>query len=206
MLGRSARLFESTTNYISTKQSFSVPLVQTIFLNGATNLALLTLPIICAALTAGLAANFAQGGLTFSVKALAPRTEKFSPAANLKRILGSTGPIELLKSFLKLGGLALVCWGTLGQAIADAPKLVGAPPVATFTTLGTTVYALGLRAGAVLFVVAALDYLYGWYKHEKSLRMSRQELKDEYRRQEGDPLMKCAASRRACNCSKANRS
>ena len=190
LLARSARMFGAANEYLTTRESLSVPLVQTIFLNAGTNLALLTAPIVGAALVAGLAANFAQGGLTFAVKALVPRTEKFNPAANLKRIFASNGPIELLKSFLKLGGLALVCWGTLEQAIVQAPKLVGAPTMATFTSLGNIVYSLGLRAGGVLFLVAALDYLYGWYKHEKSLRMSRQELKDEYRRQEGDPVMK----------------
>lgn len=197
LLSRSGRLFDLTTNYINTHESFSILLVQTILINATTNLALLTLPVVGAALTAGLAANFAQGGLTFAVKALAPKAEKFNPVANLKRIFGTTGPIELIKSFLKLGGLTLACWGTLRQAIEQAPKLVGAPSVATFTTLGNTVYSLGLRAGGVLFVVAALDYLYGWYQHEKSLRMSRQELKDEYRRQEGDPLMKSQRRRAA---------
>ena len=197
LLARSASMFASANNYMTTKESFSIPLVQTIFFNAATNLALLTLPVIGAALAAGFAANFAQGGLTFAVKALTPRAEKFNPVANFKRIFGSNGPIELVKSFLKLSGLALVCWGTLKQALLQAPQLVGAPSVATFTSLGNVVYSLGLRAGGVLFVVAALDYLYGWYKHEKSLRMSRQELKDEYRRQEGDPLMKSQRRRAA---------
>jgi flagellar biosynthesis protein FlhB len=197
LLARSARLFESSTSYVSTKETFGIPLVHTIFVNAATNLALLSLPVIGAALTAGLAANFAQGGLTFAVQALTPKAEKFNPVSNLKRIFGSNGPIELLKSFLKLAGLALVCWGTLAHAITDAPKLVGAPSASTFSSLGNIVYSLSLRAGGVLFVVAALDYAWGWYKHEKSLRMSKQELKDEYKRQEGDPLMKSQRRRAA---------
>jgi flagellar biosynthetic protein FlhB len=197
LLARSARLFESSASYVTPKESFGIPLVQNIFFSAGTNLALLSLPVIGAALTAGLAANFAQGGLTFAVKALAPKAERFNPAANLKRIFGSTGPIELIKSFLKLGGLTLACWGTLRQAIIDAPKLVGAPSAATFSSIGNIVYSLGLRAGGVLFIVAALDYAWGWWKHEKSLRMSKQELKDEYKRQEGDPLMKSQRRRAA---------
>jgi flagellar biosynthetic protein FlhB len=190
LLARAARMFESSTNYMTTKETFGIPLIQTMFVNGATTLALLSLPVIAAALTAGLAANFAQGGLTFAVKALAPNAQKFNPVSNVKKIFGSNGPIELVKSFLKLGGLAMACWGTLVQAITDAPRLVGAPAASTFSSMGQIVYSLGLRAGGVLFAVAALDYGWGWYKHEKSLRMSRQELKEEYRRQEGDPMVK----------------
>ncbi|HEY6805142.1 MAG TPA: EscU/YscU/HrcU family type III secretion system export apparatus switch protein, partial [Pyrinomonadaceae bacterium] len=197
LLARAARLFESPTSYITTKEAFGIPLIQTMFVNAATTLALLSLPVIAAALTAGLAANFAQGGLTFAVKALAPNTQKFNPVSNVKKIFGSNGPIELIKSFLKLGGLALVCWGTLVQAITDAPRLVGAPSASTFSSVGQIVYSLGLRAGGVLFAVAALDYGWGWYKHEKSLRMSRQELKEEYRRQEGDPMVKSQRRRAA---------
>jgi flagellar biosynthetic protein FlhB len=197
LLSRSARLFESSTNYLTTKESFGIPVVQAMFVNAGTNLALLSLPVIGAALTAGLAANFAQGGLTFAFETLKPKGEKFNPVSNLKRIFGSNGPIELLKSFLKLGGLALICWGTLVRAITEAPQLVGAPTGATFSSLGNIVYSLGLRAGGVLFAVAVLDYAWGWYKHEKSLKMSRQELKDEYRRSEGDPLMKSQRRRAA---------
>jgi flagellar biosynthesis protein FlhB len=197
LLERSGRLFESVNLYITTNETFSIPLVQSMFMNAGTNLALLTLPVTGAALAAGFAANFAQGGLTFAIQALQPKAEKFNPVSNLKRIFGSNGPIELLKSFLKLGGLSLACWGTLQQAIVEAPKLIGAPSGATFKSLGEIVYSLGLRAGGVLFIVAALDYLYGWYKHEKSLRMSRQELKDEYKQQEGDPLMRSQRRRAA---------
>jgi flagellar biosynthetic protein FlhB len=68
--------------------------------------------------------------------------------------------------------------------------LIGAPSATTFAALGSLVYGLGLRAGGVLFLVAACDYLYGWFKHEKSLKMTKQELKDEFRKQEGDPQTK----------------
>lgn len=197
LLQRSARLFEATTQLVTTKNELTIPLVQSIFVGAGTNLALLTLPVIGAALTAGFAANFAQGGLTFAVQALAPKAEKFNPISNLKRVFGANGLIELVKSFLKLAGLTLACWGTLEQAIAQAPLLIGAPSASTFAALGSTIYSLSLRAGGVLLVIAGLDYFYGWYKHEKSLRMSKQELKDEYKRQEGDPLVKSQRRRAA---------
>jgi flagellar biosynthetic protein FlhB len=145
---------------------------------------------VAASLTAGLVGNFAQGGLTLAPEAFKPKVERFNPGANIKKVFGSNGPVELIKSFLKLGGLVAACYGVLGRAIQDAPLLIGAPSAKTLAAVGSLVYALGLRAGGVLFLVAAIDYGYGWYKHEKSLKMSKQEQKDEYRKQEGDPQVK----------------
>jgi flagellar biosynthesis protein FlhB len=76
------------------------------------------------------------------------------------------------------------------QAITEMPALVGAPTPEVFRAAGALVYSLGWRAGAVALFAAALDYGYGWFRHEKSLKMTRQEIRDEYRRQEGDPFVK----------------
>jgi len=197
LLHRSANLFSDANGYVLAREPLTIPTLQGMFINAGSNLAMLSLPIIAAAMSAGLISNFAQGGLTFAPKALLPKAERFNPVANLKRIFGSNGPVELLKSLLKLGGLIAACWGILRRTVTESPLLIGAPSVKTFVSLGSLVYTLGLRAAGVLLLVAALDYFYGWYKHEKSLRMTKQELKDEMRRQEGDPLFKSQRRRAA---------
>jgi len=197
LLHRSAQLFTRTSDYIVSRQPLTIPGLQGMFIDAGSSLALLSLPVIAAAMAAGLVSNFAQGGLTFAPKALMPKAERFNPVANVKRVFGSNGPVELLKSFLKLGGLTIACYGTLKRGIAESPLLIGSPSGKTLFSLGSLIYTLGLRAAGVLLLVAALDYLYGWYKHEKSLRMTKQELKDEMRRQEGDPLFKMQRRRAA---------
>lgn len=167
------------------------------FIEATLNMAALSAPVVLVALAAGLAGNFAQGGLSFTPEALRPRSERFNPVANLKRTFGTNGPIELLKSLLKLGGLGAVCYGVFMQSVAGAPALVGASAPQTLAAVGQAAYDLGLRAGAVLVFLAGLDYAYGWYKHEKSLRMTKQEVRDEYRQQEGDPLIKSQRRSRA---------
>jgi flagellar biosynthesis protein FlhB len=197
LLARSSQLFRETSLLITSSNDFSIPTVHMMMVNATATLALLSLPIVAASLAAGMASNFAQGGLTFAPEAFKPRAERFSPVANLKRVFGSNGPVELVKGFLKLGGLILVTWGVLGPAINNAPSLIGAPSAKAFSILGALIYGIGLRAGGVLFLVAVLDYGYGWYKHEKSLKMTKQEIRDEYKKQEGDPLMKSLRRRAA---------
>jgi flagellar biosynthetic protein FlhB len=190
LLSRSAKLFSDAGAYVSARDPLTIPLLQAMFTNAGANLALLTLPVIVAAIAAGLATNFAQGGLTFAPKALMPKAERFNPVSNIKKVFGSNGPVELLKSMLKLGGLTIGCYGIFVRTVAESPLLIGAPSEKTFYALGSLIYSLGLRAGGVLLLVAAMDYGYGLYKHEKSLKMTKQELKDEAKKSEGDPMMK----------------
>ncbi|MBA3440541.1 MAG: EscU/YscU/HrcU family type III secretion system export apparatus switch protein, partial [Pyrinomonadaceae bacterium] len=131
-----------------------------------------------------------QGGLTFSPKALAPNAQKFSPAANFKQAFSGNSVVELGKGILKLSAISIICGGTLMSAVSEAPTLIGAPATHTFVAVGHLAYSLGLQAGGALICMLVLDYGYGWYKHEKSLRMTKQEVKDEYKQQEGDPYMK----------------
>jgi flagellar biosynthesis protein FlhB len=190
LLQRSAQLFKGAAASVVTSSPLTIESLHGILIEASGTLALLSLPIVAAALAAGLVGNFAQGGLTLAPEAFKPKAERFNPVSNIKKVFGSNGPIELLKSFLKLGGLVAACYGVFGRAIQDAPLLIGAPSEKTLSAIGSLIYDLGLRAGGVLFLVALLDYGYGWYKHEKSLRMTKQEQKDEYRKQEGDPLIK----------------
>jgi len=164
--------------------------VHRMLIEGVANAALLAVPVIASALVAGMAANFAQGGLSFTPSALKPRGERFNPLANLKRAFGLNGVVELLKSLLVLGGIGAVCYGFFSQTVSESPALVGATAPAVFTAAGHLVYELAWRAGAVALCAAAADYGYGWYQHEKSLRMTKQEIKDEYKQQEGDPHVK----------------
>ncbi len=160
-------------------------------------LAAVSLPVIAAVMLAGLASNFAQGGFTFTPKALKPRGERFNPLANFKRTMGLDGLVQFGKGLLVIAAIVAVCYNPIRQALGASPGLVGIPAPQIMQSLGALLYQLGLRAGLIILLVAFLDYAYGWYKHEKSLKMSKQEIRDEYRQQEGDPLVKSQRRRAA---------
>jgi flagellar biosynthetic protein FlhB len=197
LLARAGNLFTTALTHVGDTEPLTISKTHLLLLDASLNLALLSLPVIAAAMTAGIVINFAQGGLTWTPKALLPRAERFNPVANFKRALGSNGGVEFVKGIFKLGGLAAICYSVFARALAETPALTGAPAAQIFTATGALVYDLGLRAGTVLLLLAALDYGYGWYKHEKSLRMTKQEIRDEFRQQEGDPLVKSQRRRAA---------
>lgn len=190
LMQRASQLFTGGMLRASFTEPLTLSSIHNLMIEAISDLAALSLPIVLAALVAGIISNFAQGGLTLTPGAFMPRLERFNPVANLKRVFGSNGPVELLKSLLKLGGICAVCYGVVSRSVAEVPTLVGASASYTLSSIGHLAYELGLRTGGMLLLIAAADYGYGWFKHEKSLRMTKQEVKDEFRQQEGDPLVK----------------
>ena len=190
ILDKIGNYIEKTAQKIAVPQTFMLGDVQDVFIEAVKVLALISVPIMVVALGAGLAGNFAQGGFNFSTEALMPKADKFNPVANIKRVFGLDAAVNLLKSSLKLLIIGAVVYTVLSPAIVSAPKLIHAPLPTIILNLGETLYTLALRCGLVMLVFAGADYGYSWYKNEKSMRMTKQEIRDEYKEQEGDPLIK----------------
>lgn len=150
----------------------------------------LSVPVMLVGFVAVLAGNFAQGGLSLSAESMKPKIDKFSPAKNAKRVLGPDAAVNLGKSIIKLIVIAAVAYGVLSPVIENAASMVNAPLSEVIRKLGDTLFDLAFRCGIALLILAGADYGYAWYKHEKSLRMTKQEIRDEYKQQEGDPMIK----------------
>jgi len=161
-----------------------------LFIESAWSLALLVLPVTSAVMVATLGGNFLQDGFSLTPKALVPKWERFNPVANLKRMLSAQTIVEFFKSIVELIVISVVCYGVLTRAVADAPALINSTAPRTLFAVGSLAYEVCIRVGGVMLLFAALDYGYKWYKHEKSLRMTKQEIKEEFRSQEGDPMVK----------------
>ena len=147
-------------------------------------------PIFGTVLFVGLAGGFLQTGFLFAVEPLQPKWERLNPLSGLKRLFGWDAVGELVKAFLLIG-----CLGGLGYVVLQANVV----PLSALPTLevgdilhfGSEQGALLLQLGAVITgVLAGLDYWFQYWRMQQQLRMSRQEVKEEMRQQEGDPLLK----------------
>ncbi|MEZ5425407.1 MAG: flagellar biosynthesis protein FlhB [Pyrinomonadaceae bacterium] len=176
---------------------FSGNEVHQLMINGLAVLGLVSIPVVITGLGAGLAGNFAQGGLTLTTEAFKPKADKFNPAKNIKKIFGLDSVVNLVKSLFKLILLGAMAYTVLSPVIEKAPTLINAPFETVATNLGSTLYTLAFRCGLVMLMIALADYGYTLYKHEKSLRMSKQEIRDEFKEQEGDPMVKSQRRRAA---------
>jgi flagellar biosynthetic protein FlhB len=153
-------------------------------------------PILLVALIAGVAANLAQVGFMFTSEAIMPKLEKINPLSGFKRIFSMRAIVELIKSLLKICFVGIVTFSVLWKRMPEILILSQKSIGTTLVTLGSLTVQMGLYASGALLFLALLDYLYQKFDFEKSIRMSKQDLKDEYKNTEGDPLIKSRIKQR----------
>ena len=164
--------------------------VQLIFVDLLQQLALLVGPIFLAAIAAALFANFVQVGFLFTTEPLQMKLSKLDPIQGFKRIFSLRALVELLKSILKVLFVGVVTFSILWMHIDDILSLSHKSIGAIAATLGRLTIQMGLVASVALLFLSLFDYLYQRYDFEKNIRMSKQDIKDEYKKTEGDPLIK----------------
>lgn len=148
------------------------------------------LPLLLALIAVGLASNILQVGFLLTARPLMPRWSVLNPFEGFRRMLSLRSLTELVKSILKVSIIGLIAWFTVKADLDAIVPLVGASGGELLTRVGQATVRLGLRVGGALLVLAALDYGYQRWEYERSLRMSRQEVEEEQKQQEGDPRIK----------------
>ncbi|MCP5077312.1 MAG: flagellar biosynthesis protein FlhB [Psychromonas sp.] len=130
------------------------------------------------------------GGMLFSTKAMMPKWSKLSPKAGLKRMLGMQAYVELLKSILKVAVVIGMAWWILWGTFERILHLSVSPlPGSVFEALDMLTWMFLLLCCSMLLIVI-VDVPYQIYKHSEELKMTKQEVKDEYRNSEGKPEVK----------------
>lgn len=134
--------------------------------------------------------NLLQSRGAMSFKVLEPKLSKLSPAAGFKKLFSLDAVVNLLKSMIKLAALGMVTWLIMRGAWPEMISLAETGPA----TVMAVMRALGLKlvflTGLAFLVVALADYAWQLYRHEESLRMSKQEVTLEHKESEGDPQVK----------------
>lgn len=149
------------------------------------------LPMACGLALAAVAVNVVQTGFSPSLKRIQPNLAALNPTKGLSRLFGKgKGVVGFgmgVAKMLLVAGVAYTAVHGRLDAIVTAAAL---EPVQIFDLAGTVVYDIALRIGVVLLVLAILDFAYQKWKHEQELKMSKQDVKEEMKRMEGDPLIK----------------
>lgn len=147
-------------------------------------------PIFGLTLLAALAAPMALGGWNLSTEALAPKFERLNPLAGFARMFSVRGAVELAKAGAKFTLVALVaCW-VLWRKSGELMSLGSEPLQAAVThAAALTGYALLMLAGT-LGLIAAVDVPWQVFQHRKQLRMTREEIREEMKQNEGSPEVK----------------
>lgn len=164
--------------------------IMSLFNDVAIEMLLILLPIFAVTVLVGVLGNVVQYGFLLTGDPLKMKLSKLNPINGFKQIFSAKTVVEFLKSVLKLLIVAVLVYMTISKEWNRILVLASLPIQQIFSfTAGLTIK-LGIEIGVVLAVLALADFFYQRYEHNKSLRMSKQDIKDEYKKSEGDPIIK----------------
>ncbi|HEX7672747.1 MAG TPA: flagellar biosynthesis protein FlhB [Bdellovibrio sp.] len=158
-------------------------------MNGEKALILIA-PVMGIAGILGAASSIAQVGFLQVEDALTPNFEKINPVEGFKRVFSLRAVVEALKSLLKMAAIGIVLYFLLRGEVHQVPYLMSYSIEQIITYLGAVVVKLLGGVGAMMLVLAGADYFYQRWDLEKKMMMTKQEIKEEHKQREGDPMIK----------------
>jgi flagellar biosynthetic protein FlhB len=148
-------------------------------------------PLLGGAALIAIVVNVAQVGLYFNGSRLSPNFAALNPVRGLSKLFGGgQGTVHLLMSLGKVILVGMVGYSAVGSRIGQIISIARLSFVQIFSLGADVIFTIGIRIAILLLVLAIIDYVYQRNRIEKSLRMTKQEVKDEMRSMEGDPVMK----------------
>jgi flagellar biosynthetic protein FlhB len=148
------------------------------------------LAVLGSAMVAGVFGNVIQHGFLFTPDKLAPDFSRLSPAKGFERLFGIDGLVQFLKSGLKIGLVGAVSYWAVMPHARELQNMVGLGPLAVLPLAFDLLRAVFFSVLALLGVGAVLDWIWQRQRFMQRMRMSKEELKEDTRNSEGDPLIK----------------
>ncbi|HAR64509.1 MAG: flagellar biosynthesis protein FlhB [Candidatus Margulisiibacteriota bacterium] len=159
-------------------------------------MAVILLPFMLIIALAAVGVNYAQIGFFFSFEPIKPSFNKINPFTGFARIFSKRGLEMLVKSLLKIVVISWIVYGVIKKAIPDLIPLIDSDLTSAFFTIADVCYQISLRVAIFFIIISIADYYWQRHTHEESLKMSKQEVKDESKRTEGNPQIKGEIRRR----------
>jgi flagellar biosynthesis protein FlhB len=134
--------------------------------------------------------NVVQIGILLAPEALQPQFGRLNPLSGFRRIFSATSLMRLAVSLAKLAIVVGIAVWSIGAVLPQVAQLIGLQPGATIVYLEGALVKLAFQLSAALVSLALLDFLYQRWRMEQDLKMTRQEVRDEMKEMQGDPLMR----------------
>lgn len=167
-------------------QALVLPVTQ----NAAISFCIVMLPVLAIALAGGMIMNVMQTGFVFSTKALGFKMERLNPLEGFKRIFSVRTVYEMAKTAIKVVLICLVLYSEITANLTAFTMMMTSGTQASVLEAMDIIFSAAFKVCGALAAVAVMDYFYQWRKYEKDLRMTKYEVKMEYKQTEGDPQIK----------------
>ncbi len=171
-------------------KDMSIEQVYEVVIQAGLTVVTLSLPVLMGILVMGSGASLLQSGLLWRADAIQLDAQRISPIKGLSRLFSLRSVIELVKGLLKIAIVTGVGLWVARYDVLQIPGLVGFDMGTALQVTGGLSLKVGLAVAGAIALLAGFDYFYQRYEWERSLRMSKEEVKEEHKSAEGDPLIK----------------
>jgi flagellar biosynthesis protein FlhB len=203
MAGRMQDAMTETLAHVADPGVVDKESIGPLLMGALTDTGLAVAPVAAACLVAGLVASVIQVGIKPSLKAAAPDPKRINPFSGLKQLLGPNTLVEGGKSIAKVAVVGAIVAAALIPTLPQMGALVGMTPVQLAGQLTSTIMGIAQRAAIAYLVIGVADFAWQKRRHEKQLRMDKQEVKEEQKEQQLPAEVRMAMRRRQASAARA---
>ncbi|MGB8452112.1 MAG: flagellar biosynthesis protein FlhB [Anaerocolumna sp.] len=172
------------------KDDFSPATAQGILQDTAITIIKILIPVFISAFTVAVIMNLFQVKWKLTGKPLQPKLSKINPISGFKKIFSKDKAVELIKEVIKIGVIIYVAYDSLEKNRDILLKLYDMELLQAIYLIGNIVMNLGYKISLIFLLIGFADYIYQKFKFRNDMKMTKQEVKDEYKQAEGDPQVK----------------
>lgn len=176
--------------YFTNSMIFNIKDINIIMMELVRVIVIVVGPVVSIVLILGISTSYLQVGFLFTTKTLEVKFSRLNPIEGFKRIFSKRALFELAKSLFKIIVIGYLVYSYTIKEIYNIFKLIDLNVESIASNIGNMVVNIGLRSGIALLIMAMFDYGFQWWEHEKNLKMSKQEVKEEFKQTEGNPQIK----------------
>ena len=188
---RADGLFRTCFGYIAGTYPADLPgILRPLLMQCILTVAVVAGPFLGATAVLAVVATFAQTRMLVSAESLKPKFNRISPLQGFKRLFSLRSVVEALKGLLKITILLYLIYSYFQDVVIGFSRFLDMDISQACSILFNDILSLIIRVVIAFTVLAGADYLYQWWDYERQLKMSKQEVKEEYKQTEGDPQVK----------------
>lgn len=176
MSGKYAELSQETLNYV--------------FRNAAKIVFTVAGPAFIVGVLAPVIFTGIQTRFIFSMEAVKPKFSRLNPLTGIKRLFSLRSTIELIKNLIKLAIISSIIYSQVKDRLTEIISFFDIDPRVAIVYLCSSIFSAVMTIAIIFMFLGILDFGYQWWEYEKNLRMTKQEIKEEYKQMEGDPEIK----------------
>ncbi len=177
-------------NYASTKTEVTAEFVSDMTREMIITFVRVCVPLLMIAVLLAIVATTAQTKLLFSTDALKPKFSRLSPLQGFKKLFSSKSLVEVLKGIIKISILIWIMYDFFIGQLINFERTLKLDLISSTAFVLDCVMKLVMKVSIAFVAISAFDYFYQWWDYEKQLKMSKQEVKEEYKQTEGNPQIK----------------